>query len=204
MVALPSTIKPWAVIPPSARINTCAFGPETAGTRSANLTTEKAGLSKRAPLSCAAIAAIGMTAQPIMATGIAIAIPVAIIGWAVIPIAAIAAHDKGARFDKPAFSVVKFALLVPAVSGPNAQVFIRADGGITAHGLIVDGNATIHAAAAKKILHDIGDVVVLSPCAVLGANDLPTVILGARWGAREGHRRGNESRRKNKNCIASG
>src|SRR6266699_1052229 len=132
------------------------------------------------------------------------AVPVAIIVWAVIPIAAIAAHRKGGYLDKPTFPVVKFTLPVLAVSGPDAQVFLRADGGIAAHGLIVDGHAVVHPSAANQVPNDIGDVVVLGPGAVLGANDLPAVVLGARWGAREGNRCGDASRRKDKNCIASG
>ena len=137
---------------------------------------------------------------------IAVTIAVAVIGWAIVPIGAalFAHHVEHARLDEAAFSIVKFALLLPAVSGPDAQMLVGADSRIAAHGLVVDRDAAIHATAADEILQDIGDVVVLGPGAVLGANDLPAVVLGARWGAREGNRCGDASRRKDKNCIASG
>src|SRR5438270_5363519 len=109
---------------------------------------------------------------------VTIPITIAVTDRAVVPIVAVAAHSKHGSIHKATFFIFEFPLFVLAVSGPDAQMLLGADGGIAAHGLIVDGHAAVDAAAADEVFHDAGDIVVLGSRAVLGAHDRPAVILG--------------------------
>ena len=116
----------------------------------------------------------------------------AVIGWAIVPIIAASVPHEHARFDKAAFSEIELALLISPVSGKDTQTLVGADGGIAAHGLVVHCDAAIDTAAADEVFENIGDVVALVSCAVVGANNLPAVILSGRAGAQKGDRGSGE------------
>ena len=79
-----------------------------------------------------------------------------------------------------------------------------ANGGIAAHGLVVDRDSAIYATAAEEVIHDACDVIVLVFGAVLGADDLPVVTLRPRRHAEKSDSRGDKKRRKDKKRITSG
>src|SRR5262249_8673322 len=136
-------------------------------------------------------------------TWVIIAVAVTVATLAVAPVVA-GEHVEGADIDEAAFFEIEFALFVSAVSGPDAQVLVSANGRIAARGLIVHGDAAVDATATDEIFHDICHIIVLSSAAVLGAHDLPAIVLSAGWRAEKSDPRGHEKRRNNKNRVACG
>src|SRR4029077_8829787 len=103
-----------------------------------------------------------------------------VVAWwsTIVPI--LAPNNKETRIDEAAFVDVEFALLVSAVSSENTQGLVFANGGITTHGLIVYGNAAVHAAARNQVAQDIGDSGTLGSESIVGSHNLPAFLLSTR------------------------
>ena len=117
------------------------------------------------------VAAVILTAGPVVPGTVITA------GAAIVPI--IARHGKEARFDGTALLDVKLAFFISAVFCENTESFVFADGRITAHGLIVDGNAAIDAAAGDKVAQYAGDIGTLVSESIVGTLNQPDFVLSS-------------------------
>jgi hypothetical protein len=96
---------------------------------------------------------------------------------AVIPI--VAWNEEQASVKERVFPEIKLALLAPAVAGKDVESLVAANGGITAHGLVVDGNSAVDAAASDQVAQNVGYIGACVAESVSGTHDLPAFVLGA-------------------------
>jgi hypothetical protein len=109
---------------------------------------------------------------------IAVLTSAVIAGWSAI-IAISASNDKETRIDEAPFVDVEFAFFVSAVSRENTKRLVSANGGISAHGLIVYGNAAVYTAPRNQVAQYVGDIRALGFESVVGSHNLPAFVLSA-------------------------
>src|SRR5580704_8104605 len=125
-----------------------------------------------------------MIATVIGATRMVITGMVVTTGATIIPI--IAGDGKKACFDRATFSDIELAFFVSAVFRENAERFVSSDGGIAAHGLIVDSDPAIHATPGHEVAKYAGDVCACGLESVVSTHDEPDVVLSADTTGEEG------------------
>src|SRR5580693_553426 len=134
------------------------------------------------------------------AQAIVITVAVAVVRRAIVQV--IAAVIERARLDEAAFFEIEFAFLVPPVSCEDAKRLIGTNGGIAAHGLVGDGDSSIHAAAADKVFENVSDIGALILEAVIGSNNLPSLILGPRSRSENSYTNSEKSHCNNEQHIS--
>jgi hypothetical protein len=108
--------------------------------------------------------------------GIATVTVMVVSAWtALFPI--VASNCKQTHVDESAFVDVKFAFLVSPVSRKDTKRLVPANGRVAPHGLIVYGNAAVHAAARYQIAKYVRDIRTLGPESIIGPGNLPAFIL---------------------------
>lgn len=125
-----------------------------------------------------------MIAAVIVTTRMIITGMVVTAGATIIPI--IAGDGKKACFDRATLSDIELAFFVSAVFRENAERFVSSDGGIAAHGLIVDSDAAIHATTGDEVAKYAGDVCACGLESVVSTHDEPDVVLSADTTCEEG------------------
>jgi hypothetical protein len=98
-------------------------------------------------------------------------------GATIIPI--LAGDGKKARFDGTALPDIELAFFVSAVFSENAESLVSSDGGVAAHGLIVDSDAAIHTTPSHQVAKYAGDVSAYGLESVVSPLNEPDVVLSA-------------------------
>ena len=125
-----------------------------------------------------------MIAAVIVTTRMIITGMVVTAGATIIPI--IAGDGEKACFDRTTLSDIELAFFVSAVFRENAERFVSSDGGIAAHGLIVDSDAAIHTTTGHEVAKYAGDVCACGLESVVSTHDEPDVVLSADTTCEEG------------------
>jgi hypothetical protein len=102
---------------------------------------------------------------------------------AVIPI--VAWNEEQVGVKEKAFPEIKLALFPALVAGEDVESLVAANGGITAHGLVVDGNSAVCAAASDQVAQNVGYIGLYIAEAVSGTHDLPAFVLGGNSRVKE-------------------
>ncbi len=110
-------------------------------------------------------------AAVIVATRMVVTATIVATGATIVPI--IAGDGKKACFDRATLLDIELAFFVSAVFCENAESFVSSDGGVAAHGLIVDSHAAIHTTTGHQVAKYGGDVRSHGLESVVSALDEP-------------------------------